>query len=308
MRNDGSGKPAGNLSVPREEERFPWINPTGGLGDILMLSGVLKLVKEKFPARHFNLVRRSRYQSILRNHPAIRVIGSPPRGAVIIGTDYWSKEKLGSGNQRAFQIIARSFGLPTPVEENLYLPGEIDHDDLLLRYLPIKPGKNILIAPYSDSPRKMMPLGSWRLLIEILRKDGYFVMQAGQPDELPLQGAYSLLGLTTPQQLVALLSKCDAVITVDNFVMHCSHLSQTPAVVLWGPTDPEVYGYAGQIHLGPLKNHCGLKDQCLGPEYPANYATVCPVGVDHCLNKIQVDEIIHSLSSIMTPKFSGKKS
>jgi hypothetical protein len=36
---------------------------------------------------------------------------------------------------------------------------------------------------------------------------------------------------------------------LDNFVMHVSYLAGTPAVVLWGPPAPEIYGYPGQYHL-----------------------------------------------------------
>ncbi|MBU1570345.1 MAG: hypothetical protein KKE00_07495, partial [Proteobacteria bacterium] len=99
-----------------------WINPLGGMGDTLMVSGVLKLVIENDPLRRFNLIRRTSYLSILKGHPAIAEIGYAPQDAMIMGTDYWSKEELGPNNQRAFQILARMFGLPSPIEERLYLP------------------------------------------------------------------------------------------------------------------------------------------------------------------------------------------
>jgi len=299
MHTEASRTLADSQSPHCSEEQYPWLNPTGGLGDILMISGVLKLVVDKNPAKLFNLVRRSIYQSILKDHPAIKLIGYPPKNAVIIGTDYWSREKLGPGDQRAFQIIARSFQLSTPVEEKLYLPGNLNQDDLLFQYLPLKAGKNLVIAPYSDSPRKMMPLARWEAIVESLAKEGYVILQVGKSNEVPIRGAYSLLGLTTPQQLVSLLARCNAVITVDNFVMHCSHLAGTPAVVLWGPTDPCVYGYSGQIHISPSNDFCKLKDKCLGPEYPENYPTGCPTEADHCLKSISLEEVKNAVRNII---------
>ena len=81
--------------------------------------------------------------------------------------------------------------------------------------------------------------------------------------------------------------------------MHAAHLVETPAVVVWGPTKPNVYGYAEQIHIAAPLDHCDKKNECLGPKYPQNYATMCPLGQEHCMNKIRIEEIIHRLSEIL---------
>ena len=63
--------------------KLVWINPVGGLGDALILSGVLKAVYDSDHTKKFNLVRRSRYQSILKGHPAIEFVGFPNSGSEI---------------------------------------------------------------------------------------------------------------------------------------------------------------------------------------------------------------------------------
>ena len=63
-----------------------WINPTGGYGDILMLSGVLKQCHDKNPTVKYNLVRRTIYLNLLKGHPALEKIGLPPKNATIIKT------------------------------------------------------------------------------------------------------------------------------------------------------------------------------------------------------------------------------
>ena len=72
--------------VPSGQQKS-WINPIGGLGDTLMLSGVLKQVHDREPDKQFNLVRRSGYMSLLKGHPAIRHIGHPPADARLIRTE-----------------------------------------------------------------------------------------------------------------------------------------------------------------------------------------------------------------------------
>lgn len=268
---------------------LPWINPVGGIGDMLMLSGVLKLVVDRDPSRRFNLIRRSGYQAILGGHPAITGIGFPPDGARIHDVGYWSLEPLGPAAQRPFQILARSFGLETPVEERLFLPGDLEDDPLLVSRVPWR-RQNVLIAPASDSPRKMAHPGLWHALVDRLLADGMFVAQAGRMRELHIRNAFSLLGLTTPRQLVALLPRFDVVVTPDNFVMHAAHLAHVPAVVLWGPTSPDTYGWPGQIHLRTAKG-CGLPptEDCVGPEHNQGgqlYGTPCPHGPRHCMDQL----------------------
>jgi len=121
-----------------------WIDPVGGLGDTLMISGVLKRVIEANPGRRFNLVTRTKYRPILKGHPAIAHIGHPPPGARLLRTNYWDHEKYLQPQQRAFQILALMFNLEPPVEESLYVPWEFENDTLLSGLVPWEK-KNILI-------------------------------------------------------------------------------------------------------------------------------------------------------------------
>jgi hypothetical protein len=155
----------------RATDDYPWINPIGGLGDQLMLSCVLKLLHDTDPARRFNLIRRTNYLTFLKGHPAIAGIGHPPKDATLARCDYWSMEPLGPGPQRAFQVLARNFGLQTPVEERLYVPGDIPDDPLLEKAVPWKK-VNVVIAPGSDSPRKMMQPMIWHELTGDAKRDG----------------------------------------------------------------------------------------------------------------------------------------
>lgn len=268
-----------------------WINPVGGLGDVLMLAGVLKHVHDQNPDKKFRLVRRSKYATFLKGHPAIQDIGYPPETTQnIITTDYWKKWPMGDGKDRAYQRLAALFGLETPVEETLYVPFEIEKDPFLERAIPWGK-KNILISPFSDSPRKMMPFEHWEMLVNRLKDAGYFVMQGGKAMEIPIRGAYSILGSTDPKQMLYVIKQCDLVITSDNFVMHAAKLTGTPAIVLWGPTQRIVYGYAEHTHVEAPLEHCSLKDQCLGPHVPENYGTPCPMEAEHCMGKIDPDKI-----------------
>jgi ADP-heptose:LPS heptosyltransferase len=284
-------------TVKTEKEEL-WVNPCGGYGDILMLSGVMKLALENDPQQKYNLVRRTKYTNLLKGHPAIKQIGYPPKNAKFVDTNYWNDENYESGKFRAFQLLAQSFGLKTPVEEKLFLAGELEEDPLLDKLIPWKK-KNIIIAPSSDSPRKMMHPVAWHNIVQRLVAEGVLVIQVGKIQDLYIKGAYSLLNLTSPRQLISLLKKCNFVISSDNFIMHAARLMEKPAIVLWGPTKSSVYGYKEHIHIEAPLDQCNLKNECLGPRFSMNYPTMCPSGPEHCMNKISLDQIFNAIFTLL---------
>lgn len=280
-----------NLGRLGGEGKEVWINPIGGLGDTLMLSGVLKQVVDRDPSRVFNLVTRTNYGQILRGHPAIACIGHPPPGAAILGTDYWAHQDYGAAGPagRAYQVLARMFGLANPVEERLYVPWELVDDQELMHSIPWKE-VNVLICPASSSRRKEMHPRRWEELVELLRADGQGVVQAGTIHDHYIRGAHNFLGLTTPRQAISMLRRFQLVITADNFFMHAAHLLGIPAVVIWGPTHHRIYGYQGQIHL-QAQPACDHAQGCVGPGRGYLYATPCPHGTSHCIDQIAIPDL-----------------
>lgn len=290
----------GTSAKKKDDSREPtWINPIGGLGDTLMVSGVLKQVSEIYPSRKFNMVARTKYGPLLEGHPAIAHIGHPRPGARFISTNYWNHKDYQRSGRRAYQILARIFGLKTPVEERLYVPWELQDDPVLIESIPWKQF-NVLICQSSDSPRKRLGIEKWESLVEMLNKDEIGVFQVGKTKDRYVRGAYSLIGLTTLRHLISMVRHFDAVVTADNFIMHASHLCGVPAVVLWGPTDHRTYGYPGHTHL-QAEMDCEYSGGCLGPgDGRGNlYQTDCPEGPAHCMNTLELETIYNSIVSLL---------
>jgi ADP-heptose:LPS heptosyltransferase len=286
------------MAHDKKQNTYPWINPVGGQGDALMLSGVLKMGFERNPKQRYNLIRRTDYTDILTGHPAIAGIGHPPADAPLVHMTYWSLEKLGPGAARPFQILARTFGLETPVEERLWISDDREEDKLLTDFLPWKK-TNVAIAASSASPKKEMSLDIWRPVVAALASRDIGVFQVGKLTDRHVRGAYSLLGLTTPRQLIALLKRMNAVITLDNFVMHAAHCAGVRAVGIWGPTSHEVYGYPEQVHIQAPKP-CDPADPCIGPNKGSGpYAQPCPHKEKHCLDTIDPQAILAAVEQIL---------
>ncbi|MGD0974637.1 MAG: radical SAM protein [Candidatus Korobacteraceae bacterium] len=274
-----------------------WIDPYGGLGDALMLSGVLKQVNDRDPSRKFNLVDRTKYRAILEGHPAIACIGHPPAGAKLLRTDYWASHLFQVEHHRAYQVLAGLFGLETPVEERLYAPFELREDSLLTGAIPWKK-LNVLISHSSASPRKEMSLQIWERLLELLDREGVLAVQATRLQDRYIRGAFSLLGLAGPRQVISMMKRFDAVITSDSFLMHAAHLCGIQALVLWGPTDHRTYGYPEQIHF-QAKLACDYPAGCIGPEHPEFYASKCPQGAAHCMNSFSAETICAAVMDLL---------
>ncbi|HNW42905.1 MAG TPA: glycosyltransferase family 9 protein [Elusimicrobiales bacterium] len=260
-----------------------WIDPTGGLGDVLLLSGVLKLVHDR-TGKKYNMIRRTSFTEMLAGHPAIDRIDYLPAGAPVMPVKYGLSEEVQTGGTRAFQMLAKMFGLELPAPETLYLPMDGVSDTLLADMIPWRE-KNVAIVPDSTAPKKMMPAAKWEKVAKALADSGALVVQFGKKGSEKIKYSYSLAGVTTPKEAILLLKRMDLLITPDSFLMHAAHMTGTPAISLWGPTEADIYGYPDQQRLvvpcqhGPGK--CRVADffgKCSAPA--------------HCMDKIDTDEIV----------------
>jgi ADP-heptose:LPS heptosyltransferase len=280
-------------NIKTEEKTLPWINPIGSLGNALMLSGVLKMINETDSNKKYNIVRRSKYQTIFKNHPAVNEIGHPDKESEIIEIDFWFDQQL--NGQNAFQTLASKLGLKNPVEEKLYIPEIKSKENLLLESIPWKE-KNIVISISSPSMRKMMNPGVWMQLVNMLKNENFFIIQVGTERDIYLKNTYSLLGVTDTRQLISVINRADAVITIDNFIMHAAKLVEKPTVVIWGPTRADKYGYKSQENIHGEIDHCPHKNECLGFKFPENYRKPCPLQRnEHCMNKLNIQQVFNSI-------------
>lgn len=289
------------LTPERMNSETPiWIDPVGGLGDILILSTAIKKAYDKY-GKKFQMSRRTNYTQFFVGHPAIEEIGNPPEDADIVCNDYWSRPDFNNLDNKALNIVLKIFGIDDCDTEQLYLPNRAADvaTELLIKNTPWGV-KTVAISFSSESPRKMMHPIKWHIIVEKLLAQQCFVLQVGGYGDIPIRGAYSLLGVTTPLQICDILKHVDLVITPDNFIMHAAKLVNKPAIALFGPTEPERYGYQNHICLRADRSNCEFANECLGPHVSDNYATQCPKQEDHCMNSFDENKIVDIAMSILT--------
>ena len=76
-----------------------WVNPVGGLGDMIMLSTAMKRSYDIY-GKKFCIARRAQYTEFLTNHPAVQEIGHPQKGSNIVCNDYWMRPEFKDVNKK----------------------------------------------------------------------------------------------------------------------------------------------------------------------------------------------------------------
>lgn len=132
--------------------------------------------------------------------------------------------------------------------------------------------KKVIISPYSRQLRKFnlndidrinpKNYPYWKDVISQLRSKNYYVIQVGVSGE-GLLGANEERFNLSLKDLRELLLSANGWASVDNFFNHFATYYKKKGVVIFGHSDPKIYGYAENINL--LKDRSYLrKDQfCL---------------------------------------------
>ena len=151
----------------KSEEQI-WVNPVGGLGDIIMLSTAMKRSYDVYKKK-FCIARRAQYTEFLSSHPAVQEIGHPPIGSAIVCNDYWMRPEFQDVNKKALAITCKIFGINEIEDEELFLPVNSENvaTDILKKTVPWG-SKNIAIVFSSESPRYC--LSSSMLIATVFRK------------------------------------------------------------------------------------------------------------------------------------------
>lgn len=119
----------------------------------------------------------------------------------------------------------------------------------------------ILIFPWA----RMLPDGKpspknypwWNEVVAGLMKVpmlGTGILQVSQKNEPGIPGA-SRTDDVPIRDIERMLSTCETWISVDSFVPHLAHTIGQPGVVLFGPSDPLIFGHAEHINLQAGRQH-----------------------------------------------------
>ncbi len=112
----------------------------------------------------------------------------------------------------------------------------------------------IIISPYSarlrNGQRNPKNYPHFPEVIDLLKAAGFLSIQIGVPGEARISGAHDFLIDQPPAALSNLVSEAAGWISVDNFFPHfCNALNLKPGVVLFGQSNPQIFGYPHNVNL-----------------------------------------------------------
>lgn len=164
--------------------------------------------------------------------------------------------------------------------------------DLMLESAGIHKGDHVVAmhAGAHNGEFKRWPAAYHAQVAKRLSQSGAQIVVIGSSTESDLgneiareSNATSLVGRTSLPEMVALLQRCRLIISGDSGPLHVAAAMGTPAIGIYGPTDPEVNGpqsWAGQ-DITTLRH-----DIACSPCYSVRTRAECPLGDPICMRLV----------------------
>jgi heptosyltransferase-2 len=137
------------------------------------------------------------------------------------------------------------------------------------------------------------PAKRWPYFVELssrLSLPVVIVGSAGDSEAARGISGKNLLGQTTLDEAIELISCAEFVVTNDSGLMHVAAAVGTPQVALFGSSSPK--------HTPPLSTHARVL--WLGIECSPCYARECPLGHFRCMRELSVDRVLDEIASMNT--------
>jgi ADP-heptose:LPS heptosyltransferase len=165
------------------------------------------------------------------------------------------------GKESVVRQVCRHYGIRLE-DESLDIHTAKEDEEWADRFVGARPGKKFV---YLNAPSvfesKNYPLFLWQEVVDLLVKevgDGVVILEFPR-SEGTLSGVEPLPFLPGLRRSAALFKRMSCIVTVDSFPGHLAAAVGTPAVVLFGPSNPLAFGHKGNINIrvgdcGPCAN------------------------------------------------------
>lgn len=111
----------------------------------------------------------------------------------------------------------------------------------------------IIVAPYSrsrkDGKRNPKNYPWWQLLLEELASDRHELTVITYGEEEHINVAAKTYTPGRLYSVESLLESHDMFMSVDNYMQHMAHFLGVRGVVMYGPSDPRIFGYKENLNL-----------------------------------------------------------
>lgn len=219
------------------------------------LLGLRRLRNEHFDAGLSARLGDPRDHLLLWFSGAKRRLGFPRLGSQMFLTDPVTRPTATAHRYECWQTVADKLGLQLPPRERI----PMQHNRNL---------REVLVHTGAGQPVRVWPLEHYRSLVVNLRKTGYEVQLACDPDQLNWWREAGEVRISIPRsvtELLTLVDRAGAFIGNDSGPAHLSALCGVPTFTIFGPQLPEWFAPlhpAGQWLEGKACPYKPCKDYC----------------------------------------------
>jgi ADP-heptose:LPS heptosyltransferase/SAM-dependent methyltransferase len=266
------------------------IRTWGNIGDAILLTPCLPALKAAAPDRPIALLCKSDdHRNVFLHNPYIDLLAlkesdwSRDSGPVFEPAVHWPNTLFEIGVSNA---IAERLGLTIEDDQpQLFLTA----DETQSARRTLAPYARPIVAIHKSSTFSYKQWFDQRWLQLISLNPACTFIELGRGDDTALPGVINLRNRPLRESF-ALLGECDALLAVDSSMAHAAAALHVPSVVLFGASNPLVFGHSGNINLYG-KVECS---PCLDL---LHYAS-CPFK-QRCMRAISVEAVHNSLSEIL---------
>jgi ADP-heptose:LPS heptosyltransferase len=272
----------------------------GGIGDLMICTPTLRAVRKKYP-RHKIIVYCSRvdHMKVLKHNPhvdSVRMLSAWGmwKYPYHLFSYLFDRSRI-KYTELAFQYVPPNWYGRTNIKQiaghifDLDLQGEDARTELFFTKAEdekairsLAPYRNVIIMHiYSRcSPNHLWATEKWSELVKQLPQ--YTFVQVGGIDEPKVEGAVDFRGKTTLREAFCLIKHASSFIGVDSIHSHVTNAFKKPGVVLFGDSDPAVWGHDNNINV--------FKGIPCSPCFYMLWGSRCPYN-NECMKLIEVEEV-----------------
>ena len=271
---------------------------SGGIGDALLTTPLFDVLKKRFPNCKIKVLCINKlHRDIFLHNPNIDVLKvfSFKDAPFEVLFRFFAKRRFKkkyknnfygmfapskSYKIKASQIIGQMIDIDIPNSLNLEIYLTEDEEKRALKLISSYSNPIGIHITSSSSANQNWTNSNWEQLICSM-PDNTFI-QFGLKDEDKILGAIDMRGVLTIRETIAVMKHLATFVAIDSSLANATNAVNLAGVVLYGPSNPEIWGHSNNINL--------YKNLSCAPCIDILENSVCPYGRS-CMTLISTNEV-----------------